>query len=119
MKKLFTICLISLSAITLSGCVFGAETIVNDVVKEPISKSVNASFHADVQNVVVAVNTYLVKYPTAPTIPTTGIDAVQINPSSPYTQIVITGKWDGYKVVGTDTLSGDTYTFDSQTGEYM
>lgn len=105
-----------LSVLMLSGC-STVETSPGEVatseLTKPIDTTNDTAVRNDVQNARTAVQTYIATTPGA-----SSLSAVQVNTSSPAIQIAVTGSPDNYKIVGTNTQDGFTYTFDSSTGSY-
>jgi type IV pilus assembly protein PilA len=91
--------------------------------------AIQATVKSDVKTVQLHIQTYLTKNPTATNAELVANPEVQRfagagKVSDPSTRIDITGKWDTWRVTGSNAKAGKddtttyTYNFDSATGKY-
>jgi uncharacterized protein YceK len=104
----------------LSGCsavnswVQGTSKTVQTGITKPGTDATNASVRNDVQNAVIATQTYLTTNPEATTWA-----GLSYNPTSPKTTVTITGTWDNYQIAGHNSDTGFTYTYNSSSAQYI
>jgi len=79
----------------------------------PVNVANNVAVQNDVHNAVLAVNTYVASNPQA-----TDLSAVQVVSSQATIHLQVTGTPAAYMVTGTDSVTGYTYAYNSQTGQY-
>ncbi len=116
MRKTIIIISIIIGSVTLlSGCNATAPigTQIAHKIQKPGNDASNVGLQNDVKNAVIAVETYIASNPSSP-----DVSNVPVNASDPATKIVIAGAWDNYTVIGTNSRTGFTYSYNSTTGVY-
>ena len=116
-KKLIIVSSILVLSGLLSGC--AAITDINNQNSHDINKAITSpgnlatatTVKQDVQNAVIAAQTYLASNPNA-----SDFSALKLSTSTPDTIISISGDASNFKIIGTNQ-KGVSYTFDSLTGK--
>jgi hypothetical protein len=118
MKKIIVSGVLLFSLFGLTACANTGEEIANNAINDPISQSDNTTLQADVQTTTLDMFTYSQSHMGFDSIPITGEDAFIVTESEPSNVVTVTGNFNGWKVVGINSETGYTYSYDSTTGQY-